>query len=114
LLETEKNNNQGNLSKMINDSNVMRTNQSLIIEAPQPPPRETIKQVSEQVQTEETGNKSFMFMEARRQKMDQANFHKTIQQLNHQINHLSLELSSEDVVIDLTDLVNTKGTLSFT
>jgi hypothetical protein len=50
----------------------------------------------------------------RRQKMDQANFHKTIRQLNNQINQLSLELSSEDVVIDLSDLVHTKGIFAFT
>ncbi len=47
LLETEKNNNQGNLSKMMNDSNVMRTNQSVIMEVPQVPAREVIKKVSE-------------------------------------------------------------------
>lgn len=46
--------------------------------------------------------------------MDQANFHKTIRQLNSQINQLSLELSSEDVVIDLSDLVHTKGISIFT
>lgn len=99
---------------MINDSNVMRTNQSIMIEVPQHPPRENIKQqVSEEAQTEEAGNGSFTFLEARRQKMDQANFHKTIHQLNQQFNHLSFEPSSEDVVIDLSDLVNTKGIHSF-
>jgi hypothetical protein len=94
---------------MINDSNVMRTNQSIMVEAPAP----QRKQVSEQVQTEETGNRSFMFTE-RRVKMDQANFHKTIRDLNLQISNLSLGLNSEDVVIDLSDLVNTKSTFSLT
>lgn len=38
LLETEKNQYPTNLSKMINDSNYMNTNQSIIMEVPQPPP----------------------------------------------------------------------------
>ena len=49
-----------------------------------------------------------------RQKMDQANFHKTIRQLNNQINQLSLELPSEDVVVDLSELVSSIGIFAFT
>jgi hypothetical protein len=60
---------------MINDSNVMQTNQSIMIE---PKSREEPKKqvVSEQVQTDDMGNRSLV--SERRQKMDQANFHKTI------------------------------------
>jgi hypothetical protein len=108
MLETEKNNYNTNLSKMINDSNYMHTNQSLILD---PAPKRELKKelVSEQVQTDEINRSSFFFETRKMKKMDQDHFQKTIQELNNQISNLHLDLSSEDVIIDLSDLVLTKG-----
>jgi hypothetical protein len=43
--------------------------------------------------------------------MNEQNFRKTIKRLNQAISSLSIDLSSEDLIIDLSDLVLTKGKL---
>lgn len=46
------------------------------------------------------------------QLMNEQNFRMTIKRLNQSINSLHIDLNSEDLIIDLSDLVLTKGTLS--
>lgn len=55
------------------------------------------------------GNKSIIFIDQKKQKMDHNNFQKTIKDLNAQITNLNLDLSNEDIIIDLGDLIQTKS-----
>lgn len=100
-----------NISKFIQDDKIINVDKSIIIgnNSLRPPGNEA------EVQTDDPNvdRSSFLISKVVQkvpQIMNEQNFRKNIKELNQEISNLKIELNSEDLIIDLSDLILTKGT----